>query len=259
MSLDPALKTITEGISGFPSLGHAERIRFFAWFLLAIKNKPLFTTADISGCYDGFGYARPNISQFLKDMAERKPAVLLRRGSGYILEGKVRAEYDTKYLPARDATVKVDKLLADLPGKVPDAAERDFLSEALICFRNKAFRASIVMTWNLTFFHLCTNVLKHKRAEFNAEYPVRYAGIHKKAKAPVIAKIEDFSSDLKESEMIEICRSANIITKEQFNALDRQIGRRNSSAHPSTTVITYLQAEEFIHDLIENVVLTIKI
>ena len=122
------------------------------------------------------------------------------------------------------------------------------LTEALICFRNKAFRASIVMTWNLTFFHLCTNVLKHKRAEFNAEYPVRYAGIHKKAKAPVIAKIEDFSSDLKESEMIE-----------QFNALDRQIGRRNSSADPSTTVITYLQAEEFIHDLIENVVLTIKI
>jgi hypothetical protein len=138
---------------------------------------------------------------------------------------RARAEYD-KYLPARDATVKVDKLLSDLPGKVPDAAERDFLSEALICFRNKAFRASIVMTWNLTYFHLCTHVLKHKLAEFNAEYPTRHPGIHKKAKAPVIGKIEDVASDLKESEMIEICRSANILTKEQFNALDRQIGRR---------------------------------
>jgi hypothetical protein len=258
MSLDPELKSTTDGISGFASWGHAEKIRFFAWFQYAIKNKPTFTTADISACYDGFGYERPNISQFLKDMAERKPAVLLRRGQGFVMEGKTRAEYD-KYLPARDATVKVDRLLSDLPGKVPDAAERDFLSEALICFRNKAFRAAIVMTWNLTYFHLCAYVLKHKLAEFNAEYPTRHPGIHKKAKAPVIGKIEDFASDLKESEMVEICRSANIITKEQFNALDRQIGRRNSSAHPSTTVITYLQAEEFIHDLVENVVLTISI
>lgn len=259
MSLDPELKSITNGIGGFASWGHAEKIRFFAWFQHAIKNKPTFTTADISACYDGFGYERPNISQFLKDMAERKPAVLLRKGSTFVLEGKTRAEYEGKYLPARDATVKVDKLLSDLPGKIPDVAERDFLSEALICLRNKAFRASIVMTWNLTYFHLCHYVLTHNLAEFNAEYPKRHPGIHKKAKAPVIGKIEDFASDLKESEMIEICRSANIITKEQFNALDRQIGRRNSSAHPSTTVITYLQAEEFIHDLIENVVLTLKI
>jgi hypothetical protein len=258
MSLDPELKSITDGISGFAGWGHAEKIRFFAWFLLAIKNKPIFATADISACYDGFGYERPNISQFLKDMAERKPAVLLRRGQGFVMEGKTRAEYD-KYLPARDATVKVDKLLSDLPGKIPDAAERDFLSEALICFRNKAFRAAIVMSWNLTYFHLCHYVITHKLAQFNAEYPKRHPGIHKKAKAPVIGKIEDFASDLKESEMIEICRSANIITREQFNALDRQIGRRNSSAHPSPTVITYLQAEEFIHDLVENVVLTIKI
>ena len=58
---------------------------------------------------------------------------------------------------------------------------------------------------------------------------------------------------------MEICRSANIITKEQYNALDRQIGRRNSAAHPSTTVISVLQAEEFIHDLVTNVVLTIHL
>jgi hypothetical protein len=115
------------------------------------------------------------------------------------------------------------------------------------------------MTWNLTFFHLCHYVLKHKLAEFNAEYPNRFAGIHKKAKAQKIQTYADFSSDLKESEVIEICRSANIITKEQFNTLDRQITRRNSAAHPSTTVITYPQAEEFIHDLIANIVLTIII
>jgi hypothetical protein len=38
------------------------------------------------------------------------------------------------------------------PGKVPNQTERDFLSEALVCFQNSVFRASIVRTWNLTFF-----------------------------------------------------------------------------------------------------------
>src|ERR1700683_4703182 len=97
MSLDPELKAITDGISGFPTWGHAEKIRFFAWFLLAVKNKPSFATADITACYDGFHYDRPNISQMVKDMAERKSPVLLKRGSGYVLEGKIRAEYDQKY------------------------------------------------------------------------------------------------------------------------------------------------------------------
>ncbi len=115
------------------------------------------------------------------------------------------------------------------------------------------------MTWNVTFFHLCHYVLKYKLADFNAEYPRRFQGIHKKAKAPTIATYDDFASDLKESEVTEICRSANIITREQFNVLDRQIVRRNSAAHPSTTVITVLEAEEFIHDLVTNVVLTLPL
>ena len=102
-------------------------------------------------------------------------------------------------------------------------------------------------------------MLKHKLAEFNAEYPVRFGGIHKKAKAPLIAKYEDFAADLKESEVIAICKSANIITQEQAKALERQIGRRNDSAHPSMMVITYIQAEECIHDLVANVVLTIAL
>jgi len=258
VATDAELKALTEGIDGFASWGHADKIKLFAWFQHAVKKSERFSTADITSCFDQLHYPRPNVSQYLKEMVERKPPLLLRDGRGLYMEGSVRAVYDSKY-GHRDSTVKIEKLLADLPGKIPDAAERDFLSEALTCFRNKAFRASIVMTWNLTYFHLCHHVLTHKLTDFNAGYPTRHPGIHKKAKAPTITTYDDFASDLKESEVIEICRSANIITKEQFNALDRQIGRRNSAAHPSTTVITYLQAEEFIHDLVTNVVLTITI
>jgi hypothetical protein len=38
--------------------------------------------------------------------------------------------------------------------KISDEAERLFLTEAISCLRAKAFRATIVMTWNLAYDHL---------------------------------------------------------------------------------------------------------
>jgi hypothetical protein len=249
------LKEFIAGISGFGSWSHADKIRLFAWLQHHLRKKTRFTTGDINWCYSTLSFKPSNTSQYLKDMEGKE---LLKDKNGYYGEGNFIAGYNATYIKTkRNTTVVVEKLLAELPGKIPDHAERVFLEEALICFRNSAFRAAIVMTWNLTYFHLCTYVLNHKLAEFNTEYPIRFAGIHKKAKAPTIAKYEDFEADLKESEVIAICKSANIITQEQFKALDRQIGRRNDSAHPSMMVITYLQAEECIHDLVANVVLTI--
>lgn len=243
-------------ITEFSKWNHTEKIKFFAWFLHTFRNNERVTGTDIGRCYDDLHEERPtSIAPFMVSLEKKNPKDMIRDSAGYRLVKTVRDQFDSRY-SQRGTTAKVEKLLADLPGKIPDQAESEFLTEALTCFQNSAFRAAIVMTWNLTFFHLCAYVLTHKKAEFNAEYPKRFPGLHKKAKAPVIVNYADFGSDLKESEVVEICRSANIITKEQFNALDRQIGRRNSAAHPSTTVITVLQAEEFIHDLITNVVLT---
>lgn len=253
------LKELVDRIPEYSSWNHAEKIKFFAWFLHTHNNKERVTGTDTGRCYDALNEERPTaISPFLTAMEKKDPKEAIRDAKGFRLVKVVRDQFDAKY-GRRETTVKVERLLADLPGKIPDQAERDFLSEALTCFKHGAFRAAIVMTWNLTFFHLCTYVLNQKLAEFNAEYPKRFPGIHKKAKAPTIATYEDFSSDLKESEVIEICRSANIITREQFKALDGKIDRRNTAAHPSTTVISVLQAEEFIHDLVTNVVLTIKL
>jgi len=253
------LGELVSRIPEFSKWNHADKIKFFAWLLHTSQNQERVTGTEIGRCYDALNEERPSaISPFLTSMEQKNPKEMIRDSKGYRLVKSVRDQFDSKY-GQRGTTVTVEKLLADLPGKIPDRAESDFLTEALTCFQHGAFRAAIVMTWNLTFFHLCTYVLNYKLADFNAGYIKRYPGIQKKAKAPTIVNYEDFSSDLKESEVSEICRSANIITKEQFNALDRQIGRRNSAAHPSTTVITVLQAEEFIHDLITNVVLTIKL
>jgi hypothetical protein len=253
------LAEFVQKIPEYDNWNHAEKIRFFAWFLHTFEKKERFTGADIKRCYELLKDEKPTgVSPFIVSMEQRTPKEAIRDGAGYYLAKRIRDDLDSKY-GQRASTLTVDALLADLPGKIPDQVERDFLSEALTCFRNKAFRAAIVMTWNLTYSHLIHYILKHKLADFNAEYPTRLPGKHKKATVPVLSAYDDFSADLKESEVITICKAANIITKEQEKTLDRQIGRRNTAAHPSATVITVLQAEEFIHDMVTNVVLTIKL
>jgi len=80
----------------------------------------------------------------LKDMAERKSPILLKRGSGYVLEGRIRAEYDQKY-GTQDITLNIRQKVKDLINKVPDVAEKDFMVEADICLRHDAGRATIIM------------------------------------------------------------------------------------------------------------------
>ena len=93
-------------------------------------------------------------------------------------------------------------------------------------------------------------------ADFNARWLVVYPGHHRRAVWSVTT-MDDFA-DLKESEVIEICNSANIITKDVHKILAEKLGRRNSAAHPSSVTIGQLQAEEFIDDLIKNVVLKLQ-
>ena len=71
----------------------------------------------------------------------------------------------------RTPTIAVDAMLQNLPGRISDEAERLFLSEAIVCFRNKAFRATIVMTWNLAYDHLLTWIVGNHLAAFNAAIP----------------------------------------------------------------------------------------
>jgi hypothetical protein len=251
--VDPELKSLTDTVNGFSGWNHADRIRFFAWFQHVVKHKDTFTTGDIADCYDSFGYDKPNISQFLKDMANRKPPVFLRRGQEFLLEGKLRSEYDEKY-GEHDITLNIRQLITDLPNKIPDVAEKDFMKEALICLRHDAARAAIIMVWNIAYYHLCIYVLKHKLKEFNDTYPKRFAKKWKDASVQVITNYDDFAVDLKESETIEICNSALIITNDQYKILKEKLGKRNSAAHPSQSKMSQVQAEAFIDELITNVV-----
>lgn len=57
--------------------------------------------------------------------------------------------------------------------------------------------------------------------------------------------------------MLNICHSANIISKSLHTLLQEKLKRRNIAAHPSGIKVSKLMAEESIISLIENVVLVL--
>ncbi len=249
-----SLSDVVAGGPSFSKWSHADRIRFLAWFLHYHQKRERFSSGDIGKCYEELSMAQPSsISPFLAGMEKKKPKQLLRDKGGYYLEHSLWEKMTAKY-GQRKITVQVTKMLMDLPAKVPDVDEREFLDEALICYRNGAFRAAIVMTWNLAFDHLLNFILKHHLARFNTQWPISYAKQHAKARVSAISSRDDFG-ELKESEILTVCKSATIITADLHKILDEKLGKRNTAAHPSTIGVSQIQAEGVIDDLVNNVVL----
>ena len=182
-------------------------------------------------------------------MERRRPKEALRDGAGYRLETRIRERFDTCY-GQRTATVDIQNLLSDLPTKVSTLAEKTYLEEALICLRHKAFRAAIVMCWNLAYDHLRTFVLAGHAAAFNVQLPKSFP----KDRFPPIVSRDDFEN-LKESQTLLVCKSAGIISGSVYKVMKEKLDRRNVAAHPSGVTVSQLTAEEFIKDLTENVVL----
>lgn len=242
------LNTHAATIDGFNALNDAERIRFFAWFLHA-RGKAVFEQADITACYKELGLVRPNVGPYLKKMVDRKPPELLRSRLGYQLERRKLDELSAAY-GARDALVKLDRALNDLIAKITNQHERVFFDEMMVCVRHGAFRAAVVMAWNLAYWHLCDFVFTQKLVEFNAQLPQSFS----RANIAAIANRDDFAK-LQEWQVVQVCKSAGITTADVDKILTEKLARRNSAAHPSSVVITQLRAEETIVDLVENIVL----
>lgn len=87
----------------------------------------------------------------------------------------------------------MSKLLKNLPAQIPDLGERTYLDEALICYEHGAFRAAIVMTWNLAYHHLCDRIIKRRLGDFNARWLIKYGGMHKNG-TRTIKVIDEFMS-----------------------------------------------------------------
>jgi hypothetical protein len=245
------LAALKLAVSGLADKSHNDKIVIFGWWLHTFKGKVSFSGADIRKFYSGLHLAEPSsFGGYIKNLLNQKK--LLKEGSGYKLEIKAREKLNTSYGKS-EITIKVNNLLTSLADTIPDIAERAYYKEALICYNHGSLRAAIVMIWNVAFSHLCDYVLAKRLTDFNVRWQVSFPGMHKK-QVKTITTMDDITEELKESEVLSICRDASIITKNIYNSMHAALGKRNAAAHPSSVVIDQIQTDAYIVDIITNVV-----
>jgi len=239
-------------VPGFYRKTAVEQLLALAWFAEAQQQRLSFDGRYMRQCFREAGLEPPDLSVYLPRLASKKPPQLMKEKGGYRLAGATRRELDKRF--GGDPTVvAVAKTLEELPAKLPDLAERVFLTETLNCYRVKAYRATITMAWNLAYDHLMGWIVEDpaRLAAFNTGLATRYP-----KKTVAIAKAEDFD-ELKESETIEAARTGRVLDKNTTQILKDKLNRRNMAAHPSRVMFTQHQADDAITDLVNNVILVL--
>jgi hypothetical protein len=245
------LEEFAQQVQGLSSMSHAERIKHLAWFLSAKGQRERFETADIRRCYAQLHYDLPgNLSQSILQLTDKRPPVLLKDKGGFRLHASVREKFDAKYA-LRPIQVAVPAMLQSLIGKVSDEAERLFLKETVACYGSQAFRATVVMAWNLAYSHLLNHILDKHLVAFNAAIVAKFP---KRANVAAVKK-DDFLDEFGEFEVIEVASKAGIVPDNMKGILKEKLAKRNRAAHPSALIFDASQAEEAITDLVNNVIL----
>lgn len=244
------MKDITQFLEPLPDFSQRSapfQIEAFAWFLHEVRHADYFSTADIRSCFEAAHVSPPaNIAASIAKLESKKPARILRSAVGFRLSKDARAEL-SRLLPVRATAVKTTALLNELVSRVTDPAQKTFLAETLSCFKHHAYRAAVIMAWNLAFSDVLDRIISKHLAAFNTQ-----VGTHN-LKKPIIDRV-DFEK-LKESEVIKIAAASGILGKESVKKLEEKLGKRNTAAHPSNVVVSVATAEEVIADLVENIVL----
>ncbi len=252
------LEKFAKSANNFFSFTASDQIDFFVYFLTIKKDKGTTQATGIRDCFlllELTPYS--NISGYLLSHVKGKgkaPPKYLRIKDGYQLH-RSRRTFIEDTLNKKPHKVKVDKELRELLHHIKNPAANEFLKEAINCFEIEAYRAAIIMVWNLTMDHLYEYILNHELANFNL---VLSKNNDKRIRISSISKKDDLT-EIPEAKFIEFCRTSKIISNDIRKILDTKLGIRNTYAHPSGVKMLEIKAIEFIEDLVNNVVLKYKL
>lgn len=244
------LEEFIDSFGDFTEIPELEQVKLLCWYLTTYRNLETLTWSDVLACFNDTACPVPKMSYHnLFNLSQLKPPFLLCNGMDrFQMCRPARKDFDEKY-GKRESTRAVEKSLLTLRNDLPPGTESVYLDEAITCFRSGAFRATIVMAWNLAFDHLLQLILKSKLVEFNNQLPKTFP----KADILEIKCLDDFER-LKESQVIQVAKSANIVSLSVHTIMAEKLKRRNAAAHPTDVIISQPSAEEFVQDLITNVV-----
>jgi hypothetical protein len=243
------------GVAG--PLGHAERVLLFGWWLHVHGGRETFMPVDITKCYNTLHLGLPpgSFGPYFASHS-KKGGPLLKNVKGYRLENAARGAHEQKYGQAKN-TIAITGMLAALPNMLGNLAERTYLDEAIACYKAGSSRAAITMTWNVAYAHLCDHIVRTKLGEFNARWLAAHGGDHKKGQR-FIKTVDDFAGEeLSEAKVLKLALDCGAVVKNVYNVLEPALKRRNAAAHPNNVILTPLQTEAFIEDLVNNAILKI--
>jgi hypothetical protein len=223
---------------------------FFAYHLTEEMAEPSAKVKAVRDCYQSCDMAPPTwlASHFSNGL--KRPRRHIKVNGGYRLENRRREEI-AALLGAGQPDVQTSSALNQLESQIPAGPKRDFLHETINCFDVRAYRAALVMCWNLALHHLQDHILADpgRLASFNA---VLTKNTDTRVKIKIVSKRDDFT-EMSERKFLTFCREAKIITSSIFNKFEVRLHERNSAAHPSGVKTTPKTAEAYIEDLVENV------
>ncbi len=149
---------------------------------------------------------------------------------------------------------EVSQQLRSLPAiRALNNTQQELLTETILCLEAAAYRAAIVMGWNLAYDVIRQWVFDKHLAAFNqalASYLQQRC-----ARYSPIQNYEDFfKGEPGERTVIDTCFRANIpIGGKLRDNLHQHLRRRNDYAHRSFTAPTPEQANAYIHEMIDIV------
>lgn len=244
------LINFVDNFPAFATWDKKEQVDYIAYFLQERLGYESFTATQIRTCIHLLAlspYSR--VSAYLSENTKGRVAKYVKSKKGYRLE---RSHCFMVKAAIGDEVVKtkVSQQLLDLIPSVSDTIEKDFLEEAIKCYSVEAYRASVVLFWILTIYHLRNYIFYGtKLTDFNialAQNPYKKLG--------KISIYDDFS-DIPDFKFIELMRSANIISSDIRKILAEKLDIRNTAAHPALVKLTGHKATEFGLDLINNIIL----
>lgn len=230
-------------------LSGRDLVAHFVYYLTVEQGEASATNSRLTQCFEECDLTPPSrMPNFLSEGVHGKPQRYVKTTVGYRLQ-RTYSDEISKSLGANRVVIQTSAELRKLETRLPDGPTKIFLVETIDCFEAGANRAAIVMAWILSMNLLCNHIINHKLTEFNAALAKAPAG-----KITSVSTYDELTSDLKESKIIEVAKSAGIISKDVWKVMDQALGTRNSCGHPATVVVKRSKAISVIEDLFENVI-----
>jgi hypothetical protein len=242
-----SLNKFVERLDGFSTWSTKMQVDYIVYFLTHHQGNESATVSDIEQCFELLDLSKyGRLAVYLSE--ETKRGRYIKSTKGYRLQRGVLEIVHSQY-ESEPKIVHVSQQLMDLLPAITEPSEKQFLNEALNCYRVESYRGAVVMMWILTIDHLQRFVYANHLNDFNVAIAA-----HPDKKMKQIVSYDDFN-DLKEHRFIELLRGSGIVSNDVRKILDEKLGVRNSAGHPSGVKISGHKATEFMIDLIENVLL----